>query len=141
MKTSEKIGRLFDYAASKRDGFTYQDVAIDLEWDRGEFFAVARKLRIMLGNDDTINLVCEPQGQSQPWRYQLVGTVDDARGWVTNRMTDCETRVVTILAICATLVSATDGRTAQGRRARIMNKGLARIVEDLAELDHGTPLF
>lgn len=141
MRTSEKIGRLFDYAAENKDGFTYQDVERDLDWQRGQFFNTARQLRLMLGNDDTINLVCDPQGQGQPWRYQLVGNVEGARGWISNRLTDTETRIATILAICSTLVRATDGRTGEGKRARIMNKGLSRIIEDLAELEHGAPLF
>jgi hypothetical protein len=98
-------------------------------------------LRLLLGNDDQINLVCDPQGTGQPWLYRLIGDVDGARSWVANRLRDSETRIGTIRAICSSLVSATDGRSADGRRARIMDKGLTRILEDLAELDHGSPLF
>jgi hypothetical protein len=141
MRSAEKIGRLFDYATSKPEGFTYRDVEKDLGWKRPEFTKVHRMLRVLLGNDDQINLVCDPQGRNEPWRYRLIGDVDGARPWVGNRLRDSETRIGTVQAVCTSLVKATDGRTADGRRARIMNKGLGRILEDLAELDHGTPLF
>jgi len=141
MRGAEKVGRLFDYAADKPEGFTYRDVEKELGWDRKMFFATARKLRVLLGNDDRINLVCDPQGTRQPWLYRLSGDVDGARGWVANRLGDAETRIGTMQSVCATLERATDGRTSDGRRARVMNKGLTRIIEDLAELTHGSPLF
>lgn len=141
MKSAEKIGRLFDYAASKPEGFTYQDVEKELGWKRPEFTKVHRMLRLMLGNDDQINLVCDPQGSNEPWLYRLIGDVDGAREWIGNRLRDSESRIGTIRSVCMSLVKATDGRTSDGRRARIMDKGLGRILEDLAELDHGSPLF
>jgi hypothetical protein len=142
MRASEGIGRLFDYAVEHPGGFTYRDIKDDLGWQRSYFFKISRKLRLMLGNDDQLNLVCETQGMNQPWLYRLVGNVDGARNWVGSRLRDAETRITTIRAVCASLVTATDGRTADGRRSRIMNKGLTRILEDLAELDHGgSPLF
>jgi hypothetical protein len=135
---AEKIGLLFDYAAARPDGFTYQDVERDLGWPKPEFTKVHRKLRLLLGGDDQINLVCDPQGRNEPWRYRLVGNVEGARPWVGNRLRDSESRISTIQAICASLVRATDRRTTDGRRARIMNRGLGRILEDLADLDHGS---
>lgn len=143
MKSSnaEKIGNLFDYAVEHAEGFTYQDVEKDLGWPKPEFTKVHRQLRLLLGNDDQINLVCDVQGKNEPWRYRLVGNIDGAREWVGTRLRDSESRITTIKAICASLVRATDGRSADGRRARIMQRGLTRILEDLAELDHGSPLF
>jgi hypothetical protein len=138
---AEKIGQLFDYAAGRPEGFTYQDVEKDLGWRKPEFTKVHRKLRLLLGGDDQINLVCDAQGRNEPWLYRLVGNIEGARAWVGNRLRDSETRILTIRAICASLVRATDGRSADGRRARIMQRGLTRILEDLAELDHGSPLF
>lgn len=141
MKMHNEVGILFDYAAEHADGFTYVDVERDLGWRKPRFTKVHRQLRLMLGNDDSINLVCTAQGQHQPWLYQLVGNVDDARYWISNRVRDCESRIVTILAVVSSLVAATDSRSNDGRRVRIMTKGLSRIIEDLAELQHGPKLW
>lgn len=141
MKSSEAIGQLFDYAVEHPDGFTYRDVENDLGWQRPYFTKIHRQLRILLGNDDQINLVCDPQGRNEPWRYRLIGDVEGAKGWVGNRLRISESHITTTRAVTSSLIRATDGRTNDGRRARIMNRGLGRILEDLAELDHGTPLF
>lgn len=141
MKASEAIGRLFDYAVEHADGFTYRDVEADLGWPRSYFTKIHRKLRLLLGNDDEIVLVCDPQGRREPWRYRLVGgsKIEDAVVWQGNRIRDSAARIVTQCAATAAQVRATDGRTNDGRRARIMHRGLTRIQEDLAELDHGGP--
>ncbi len=141
MRLGEKISRLFDFAVEHEDGFTYQDVQEELGWKRAEFFKVANRMRLMLGNDDTINLVCEPQGPSEPWRYKLIGNLRDAGRWNGNRLQDCESRILTIHAVLASIVQAVDGRTSEGKRARVMHRMLGRLIEDLAELDHGPPLF
>jgi hypothetical protein len=139
---AERVGLLFDYAASRQSGFTYQDVERDLGWPKPRFTKVHRQLRRVLGGDDQINLVCDPQGRHEPWLYRLVGDVDGAKLWVGNRIRDSESRISTVQSVCASLVRATDRRTADGRRARIMDKGLTRIMEDLAELgENGSPLL
>ena len=142
MRLSEKIGRLFDYAVAHAEGFTYQDVERDLKWRRNEFGKVANRLRAMLGNDDRINLICEPQQtSSDPWIYKLVGNLQAAQPWNGNRIGDCESRIMTMHAVLSSIVSGSDGRTKEGRRARIMHRALGRLIEDLAELDHGMPLL
>jgi hypothetical protein len=141
MKTAEKIGRLYDYAVEHPEGFTYQDIEKELGWRRTEFFRVAQQLRRLLGNDDQINLICDPQGGGQPWKYQLVGNFDQAREWGRNRTDDAESRLTTIGAVLASVVQATDGRSRDGRRAKIMQRAITRAKEDLAEIDYGPPLF
>lgn len=141
MKKAEKIGRLFDYAVEHPDGFTYQDVQKELGWARGRFFQTARDLRLLLGNDDQINLVCDHQGQHKPWLYRLIGNFDGARDWGRNRVDDAESRLLTIGAVLNSIVKATDGRGRDGRRARIMHRAIQRAKEDLGEIDHGPPLF
>ncbi|HEY5985123.1 MAG TPA: hypothetical protein VIV12_01890 [Streptosporangiaceae bacterium] len=138
---SEKIGRLFDYAAAQPEGFTYQDVEKELGWRRSQFIKVARQLRLMLGNDDQINLVCDVEARNAPWRYRLVGNFDQAREWGRNRTDDAESRLTTISGVLASVVKATDGRSRDGRRARIMQRAITRAKEDLAEIDNGPPLF
>jgi hypothetical protein len=141
MRMAEKMGRLFDYAASQPEGFTYRDVETELGWQRPEFIKVARRLRLLLGNDDNINLVCDSQGRHQPWRYRLVGNFDQSRDWSRNRVDDAEARMQTISAVLDSIVRATDGRGRDGRRARIMQRAVIRAREDLAEIDNGPPLF
>lgn len=141
MKIAEKMGRLFDYAASQPEGFTYKDVEKDLGWHKPEFMRVSRQLRLLLGHDDQINLICDRQGRWQPWRYQLVGTMDQAREWGRNRIDDAEARMRTIAAVLDSIVRATDGRSRDGRRARIMQRAMTRAMEDLAEIDNGPALF
>lgn len=141
MRAAEKMGRLFDYAAEHPDGFTYRDVENDLGWSKPYFIKVARQLRLMLGNDDTINLVCDVQGRWQPWIYRLVGNFDHSRGWCRNRTDDAESRLATIGSILASVLNATDGRSRDHRRAKIMQRAISRAREDLAEIDNGPPLF
>lgn len=143
-KGSAAADALFAYADKHPAGFTYVDVARDLGWDRRRLFDTARKLRLALGEDDTINLVCDPpsgQQGGQPWLYRLVGTLDGADPWAGRRIDDAETRLKTIGAVCASVVRATDGRSRNGRRARALARWITRAQEDLAEIDNGVPLF
>jgi hypothetical protein len=141
MKTAEKMGRLFDYAVDHPEGFTYQDIEKDIGWRRTEFFKVTRQLRALLGNDDQINLVCNVQGQHEPWLYRLVGNFEDSREWNRNRVDDAESRMATIGAVLTSVVKGTDGRSRDGRRARIMELAIRHAKENLAEIDYGSPLF
>lgn len=128
--------QLFDYAVSHYDGFTYKDIKRDLGWDRVHFYWIVRNLRrILAAEADTINLICSPNGQSQPWLYEFAGTYDDAAPWSRNRVRDLETRLVTINSVAHTLVNATDGRTAEGRKARKIRRTVTRLIEDLADIN------
>lgn len=142
MKRAEKIAALWDFAVSHPDGFTWADIR-DQPWasDRPGFFSVVRGLRQTLGapkgdngQPDTINLVCTPQGPGDLWKYQLVGTYEAARPWNANRLSDIERRLETIAGVSRSLVAATDGRSSDGRKARIIAKTVGRLVEDLEEL-------
>ena len=133
---AERVGDLFDYAVAHPDGFTYVDVENDLGWDRGLFSWVARNLRAEFA-DDSVNLICEPQGQYEPWLYRLVGTADDARIWSTNRIADLEGRLHTMASVSESVKNATDGRTTEGRKARKINRTLVRLIEDLEDIANG----
>ena len=94
---------------------------------------VVRRLRLVFAGDD-INLVCEPQMLREPWVYKLVGNVEDARSWSTNRISDIETRLETIQAVAESLTNATDGRTIEGRKARKIHRTLGYLIGELAEI-------
>ena len=133
-RDEKDVELLYDYAQAKPEGFTYKDVARDLGWeDRSRLFRTARYVRLMFAND-SINLVCEPQGQREPWRYRLVGTYAEARGWGGNRDRDLKTRVATICAVAKTLVHTTDGRTMEGKRARLVESTLSNLLVQLAAM-------
>ena len=140
MNVAEKMTRLFDYAVEHPDGFTYQDIERDLGWQRPYFVKVVRQLRLLLGNDDEINLVCDSVDRNGPWVYKLVGNFEDTRAWGRNRTDDAETRLMTIGAVLASVIRNTDGRSRDGRRARIMQRAVQRAREDLAEIDNGPAL-
>ena len=149
MRRVEKVNDLWDFAVAHPEGFTWADVRDETDahgnpchpWaqERSGFFAVTRALRITIGAGDSINLVCEPQGSGELWRYRLVGTYEAARPWNANRLGDIEARLETIAGVSRSLVAATDGRRVDGRKARLIAKTVGRLVEDLAELNHGSP--
>jgi hypothetical protein len=132
----ELAGRLFDYAVGQPT-FTNRQAMAGLEIKHlATFNQAARRLRLILGEDD-INLVCTPQGEGEPWLYELVGNLENAGPWVRNRLRDLEARIETQHAVSRSLVTATDGRTVEGRKARLFAKTLGRLQEDLAELSDG----
>ena len=143
MRRVEKVNELWDFAVAHPDGFTWADCADKFSWAarRTEFFRIVRALRLTLGNGDSINLTCEPNGPKQLWLYRLSGTYDAARPWTANRLGDMECRLETIAGVSKSLVAATDGRSADGRKARLIAKTVGRLTEDLQEMAHGTPLF
>lgn len=129
----ERMEKLFDLAAFNADGFTVEDAAAALGCSPQLVSTAIRDLRSFLA-DDSINLICEPAGFLAPWVYRLVGNFDEARGWTANRIGDAEARLLTLQAVATSVLTGTDGRTIEGKRAKIMVKALGRLVEDLGEL-------
>jgi hypothetical protein len=136
MRRAEKASELWDFAVSHPEGFTWADARKAFPWaaERSRFFATVRVLRTTLGAEDTINLICDPQGPGELWRYRLVGTYNEARPWNAGRLGDMEARLETIAGVSRSLVAATDGRSTEGRKARLISKIVGRLVEDLREL-------
>lgn len=133
-RIDDLVDALFDYAVANPDGFTNQQFMDEHGLTHlTHFNKVANRLRAALA-DDTITLICDPQGSGERWTYRLVGNVEDGSPWVQNRLRDAESRFSTMAAVVTSLVNATDGRTLDGRRARLMLKSLTRLREDLADL-------
>ena len=123
----------FGGSSTHPDGITVDDMMDENGWTT--IRPTTRSgLRRFLGEYDSVNLPCEPQGEGERWKYRLVGRLDDVRGWVDNRIGDSESRLRTMAAVLSSIVAATDGRSIKGRRARIMEKALRRLVEDLDDL-------
>lgn len=125
---------LWDQLVANPGGITVDEMMDEQGWTHKQANDAIRDLRAYLGLFDDVNLPCDPQGSGERWKYRLVGTLDDVRGWTLNRINDADTRVRTMQAMTASIVKATSGRTVEGRRVRLMNKALTRLVEDLDEL-------
>ena len=83
-----------------------------------------RWLRIVLAESDDVNIVATPQ-KNAPWLYSLTGDMEVAQPWVSNRMEDARSRLETMRAVVAVMA---------GREAKIIRRGLSRIMEDLDDL-------
>lgn len=130
-----QLTALFDLLVrSSPQGVTILDIMDDLGVGKRVADALVHDLRMLMESDPDVNLVSEPQDGDTRWSYSLVGTVDGASFWVGNRLGDAETRLRTLIAVMAPIVASTDGRTLDGRRARIMHRAATRALEDLADL-------
>lgn len=130
-RPEQRRDQLFDYAVAHPDGFTIDDLTGDTGWNRRDANAAIHDLREYLGTMDDINLPCSPNGYGQRWIYRLVGTMADTHGWTKNRLGDTETRLRTMNSMTASIVRGTDGRSTEGRKARLIETGLRHLVEDL----------
>ena len=130
---------LFDFAVANPEGFTANQGSTALDCGSTALKTAIRDLRLFLGEFDDINLPCNPQGGGEPWLYQLAGTLDDIRPWGTNRINDAESRIRTIQAVFESIVHATHGNSIAGRKARVIERSLSRLIEDLdtIQLDPG----
>jgi hypothetical protein len=134
--SDDTAGRLFDYAVTRPEGFTRGEACAALGVSHYTFKRAAHKLRLILADDDTINLIANrPPLWRDQWLYQLVGNTADAMWWSTNRRKDSETRLRTIHAVNRSMVAGTTARTLDGRAARVIDKGLGRLIEDLDDLN------
>jgi hypothetical protein len=124
---------LYDLLADTPAGVTIDQIMGSLEVNHRTAKEAVHDLRELLGEDE-INVPATPRGERERWLYQLVGTLDGCREWVANRIGDTETRLRTIQSVMRSLVNATDGRTTDGRRARIIETALRHLVEDLDNL-------
>jgi hypothetical protein len=131
--TEEELSRLFDVLV-EHQALTIHEIATDLECAVRRAQEVVREFRVVFGEDDTINLVCDPQGEGEPWLYSLTGTVEGAGPWTTRRVLDAETRLETMAGVMSSVIRATDGRATDGRKARIIHRAIVRAREDLADL-------
>lgn len=133
-KIDEDAGRLYDFAAARPDGFTFDDVHAEFGWERSYFSRVSRRVRIIFAEDE-INLVCTPQGKCEKWKYELVGNYAAALPWQANRLGDLESRLETVHAVAASIVKGTDGRSTEGRKAKKIEVGVRHLMEQLDQID------
>jgi hypothetical protein len=141
MKATDRCGadELFDFAVAHPDGFTRSDVCSELTCSSRDFDSGVRELRAILG-DDEIFLVCWTQGRGE-WRYQLVGTYDKSRQWGVWMLAHSEARIESQQWLYKALTRALDGRTTEGRKARMMERAMRHLHEELVAIGEDGRLF
>jgi hypothetical protein len=131
---------LFLFAQANPDGITVDDIVLQFGWNMRYVNEAIRDLRLWLGETDTIAFPCDPQGHDERWLYRLVGNMDDVRWWTANRMKDSDSRLRTMQATMSSIVNATKGNTKVGRKARVTDRALRRLIEDLDDIElNGAP--
>jgi len=133
-KKAERLSALFDLLAAAPDVLYVNDIADKLGVTISYTNQLIRELRLMFGDDDTVNLVCEPKGHQHRWGYRLEGTLEGITFWEANRIGDAESRLVTMNAVLSSIVRNIDADSVDGKKARIMQRYIRRALEDLAEL-------
>lgn len=109
-------------------------------WSQGQVYKAAQTLRDMItdmGLGDVMTVTCDPFGQGQWWYALRRGAAVHNRSatkWVPNRIKDLRRRLKTIRSVCKAAVLATDGRTEDGRVARIILECLELAEQKIAEL-------
>ena len=141
-KKAERGLRLLELLADAPEGLNRIDTGIEEGWSDCMFNEAVQWLRDDLAtNGYSYSVVCDPDPADHlgPWIYKLMDgdQIIDAQNtqWVVNRVHDAERRLFTMRGVVATAVKATDGRTNEGKRARIIDKHITRAIEDLAELN------
>lgn len=137
--TTSRAGLLFDFSVEHPEGWETREVCAHFEWTRDHLAKAIRSLRLILSGDE-INLICTSQGFGQPKRYRLVGDVERATPWINQRIKGMESQLETVHAVASSLVNATDGRTVAGRKARLVDRHVGRLIEDIGDLDGRLPM-
>jgi hypothetical protein len=108
-------------------------------WRYSQFLKAVQTLRdILAANGDVISVTAEPQGSRETWLYSLragkqIVDAEQSR-WVINRLQDAERRVETIAHVLEVAVNSLDGRTTEGRKARVYHLHIKRAQEEVALL-------
>lgn len=139
MAAAEKRAEVLFDLLSERD-LTSAEITDRTGWNYPQFMTAVQALRdILAANGDVISVLAEPQGSRGPWRYSLQAgtTIVDAEKsqWVVNRLKDAERRVKTITHVLEVAVNSLDGRTVEGKKARIYHLHINRAQEEIALLD------
>lgn len=133
-KMDQHVSDLIDFLVASPEDVTIHEIADALQLSVRQAQGVVRSTRLWFEVSDTINLVCHPNGRG-PWLYSLVGDPTSTKEWSDRRVSHVDTELETIHAMLTTTVRNTDGRTIEGRKARIMERAVRRMLEDLADLD------
>ena len=79
---------LFDLLASTPNPMTGSQMRAMLGWRSRRFEQAVHDVRMVLGEDDSINLVATRPAKGGEWLYELTGSPGRARFWQANRLVD-----------------------------------------------------
>lgn len=93
-------------ALAMRESFTIPSLADYLGVPVPVAREVIARLRHALASD-RVNIVCRPQGKSEPWRYELVGDLAGAERWRGGRVRTLKSQLVTLRDVATSIQRAT----------------------------------
>ncbi len=136
MKLQARVDRMFDYLVEHPNAFI-SDMAADQGIEVKTARYVVKALRDWLGDEDDINVVCDvnPEKPNGERIYNLVGTMEAAQPWAITRLVDSETRLRTMRSVITSIRRGTNPRTLAGKKARVLERGLNRLVEDIDDIE------
>lgn len=121
------IYTLHAHACAAVEGATLAEVSNAIRWARERFAE----------GSGEFNVVCVPLSgvpATSRFRYALVSSQEAAEPWVRIRVNDATARITTLVNVLGPVVRATDGRSLDGRRARLIETGVRHIQENLENL-------
>lgn len=123
---------LFDALADHPEGFTIHEIGVLLEIPRQTANTVIRTLRLTLGQGDSITVPYKIDGRQR--RYFLASQVEALRERSEIRQATYASNMDTEIAMWTAVKAQTNGRTIEGRKARLYLKYWTRLREDINEL-------
>lgn len=121
---------LYEGLVSKPEGMTIYEIAELLDVSLPVARQVIRKLRLDLGEGDSINVPIKNDGKER--LYFLSGTLDDSQDWLSNRARFKAACIKVDIAALRSLMCSIDGRTKDGRVLRQLSTSVGRLEEDLS---------
>lgn len=128
---------LYNLLASHPDGVALADIATTLGVSRRQAQGVVRKLRLLLGSGNSINVPVRLDAGRHV--YYLTDRPNGGDQWQAVRTKTMVSRIAVDQAWWRSMVAATNGRTAEGRIARAALRHFTRLGEDLAEITEAPP--
>jgi hypothetical protein len=123
-------GQLFLILEAEPDGMDKRQIAAKLSVPVRVVVKIIRKLRLILGAGDSINVPWRADGRRRV--YFLAGQVDLGQQWQGARIAKKLADLEIDLAWWRSMVEATDGRTLDGKRARLALRHQQRLFEDIS---------
>lgn len=140
--SQRRAEKIFDLLSS--GDLTSHQLLARLGCHRTEFTKAIQTLRdILAASGDVISVVAEPHGPDQPWLYGLragkqIINAEDSR-WIPNQFQHAERRIKTIVHVLDVASNSLDGRTLDGKKARIYRLHMNRALEEVQMLADDQP--
>lgn len=132
MTNMDKVSRALEETP---DGLTTPELAAATGIGETNLSGIVGDLRRVFAEDDSINVITFI-GNDGAWRYKLVGDVDSESEWFMQWMRKrARSTLSTTSGVFDSLAMGLDGRTAEGRWAKRVNRQLVAMVAELDDLE------